>query len=177
MDVIALARAGSRLQHADQMLTQVRDRLTAGARRSGGERTQGMDDNKAVAVLSDVHKPVAQARDDVLVAYGIATVTLALKSKAQDRALDAYGTLAGLADGLDDTLAALQLAGADATLLSCACQTLGQAVVHLARGIGDDDLAAGGDGRTPVRLAMQFTVHAEATAGSANPPTPAAPSR
>ncbi|MEU5425914.1 hypothetical protein AB0H73_09935 [Streptomyces olivoreticuli] len=157
MDVIALARAGSRLEHANQLLTHVRDRPAGPDRRSASG-------SEAATVLGSVHQSIVQARDEALVAYALATVTTGPKAEARERALAAYSVLADLADGFDGTIEAFQDAGADASVLSRACQALGQAVVQLAHGISDEDLAAGGDGRTPVRLAVQFTVHAEAAA-------------
>ncbi|MFF4531586.1 hypothetical protein ACFY1P_20235 [Streptomyces sp. NPDC001407] len=162
MDVIALARAGSRLQHTDQMLSHACDHLASRGR-------HGVSGSRADTALGKVHQRVAQARDDVLVAYGLATITAASQSEARDRALTAYSELADLSDGFDSSLEALRSAGVDVSLLARVCQTLGQAVVQLAHGIGDGDLAAGGDGRTPVRLAMMFTVHAEAVAAPATP--------
>ncbi|WP_372412569.1 hypothetical protein [Streptomyces luteireticuli] len=160
MDVIALARAGSRLQHADQLLTESSSRLTTPGR-------GGVSASEAAAAFDEVQQPVARARDDALVAYGLATVTMAPTAEVRRRALGAYRVLADLADGLDGSLEALRCAGADTSLLSRVCRALGQAVVELARGIGHDDLAAGGDGRTPVRLGLHFTVHAEAVTAPA----------
>ncbi|MFF4410366.1 hypothetical protein [Streptomyces sp. NPDC001404] len=160
MDVIALARAGSRLEHANQLLTRVRDHPAVPG-------STGVGGSEAAAVLGDVHQPVVQVRDAVLVAYALATVTMAPKAEAKERALTAYSALADLADDFDNAIEALQGAGADASVLSRVCQALGQAVVQLAHGIGDEDLAASGDGQTPVRLGMRFTIHAETAAAPA----------
>ncbi|GAA3085963.1 hypothetical protein GCM10020000_85630 [Streptomyces olivoverticillatus] len=71
MDVIALARAGSRLEHANQLLTRVRDRPAEPGR-------PDVSGSEAEDVLGDVHQPVVQARDHVLVAHALATVTTSL---------------------------------------------------------------------------------------------------
>ncbi|WP_424893466.1 hypothetical protein [Streptomyces sp. XH2] len=166
MDVTALAHAGSRLQHADQLLAPVCERQAA-----------GRGDGEAVTPLSGLQELIMQARDDALVAYGLAAVTSAPKARAQARALDAYQAIADLADGLDNAFDELKPTGTDASVLARTCQALSQAATFLAQAAGDEHLVAGADGRTPVRLATQLAVHSEAALyPRAHRPGPSLPS-
>ncbi|MEU2854524.1 hypothetical protein [Streptomyces syringium] len=156
MDVIALAHACSRLQHADQLLAPVHERLVADHRRYNAG-----DGRQATTALSGLQELVTQARDDAMVAYGLAAVTSAPKTTAQARALNAYHTIADLTEGLDNTFDVLKRLDTHASLART-CQALSQAVTFLAQAASDEQLTAGVDGRTPVRLATQLAIHAEA---------------
>lgn len=163
MDTGELARAGSRLQHACQVLEVVREQLMACWDGRRGSAAYG----DVLAALGELQEIAERARDHTLVAYALVVIPVGHKVVAVSRVRKAYRAVASTAEGAEDALDALWQAGADTRALGDVCLALGEAAMLIARNAGP--LVSGSDSRAPVRPASRLAKCAQAAARERTP--------
>ncbi|MEV5242586.1 hypothetical protein AB0K89_26290 [Streptomyces cinnamoneus] len=155
MDIHALAHAGSRLHRAARSLTSALES------RAGCNSLLCDGDEVAVTGLDQAHLLVEQARDHVLVTYALGQLRIGPPEDRPARLRDAYDALADATDRLleVDEIQRCDIEAAGVRLAE-ACRDISAAVMLLAPTLGPE--IAAGVGQTPVRLATELQLVAEA---------------